>query len=207
MYESKLAELLKKYQSKNDTLAKNGFFIFENLEEDALLFIGINPSEVKDLTKKYTVTYKNGIYWVGEKFKDEYPFYQHFNELSCGMKWSHLDIYFCCNKKQKDLENMEGSEFLTEQFNISKEIIQKLAPKIIVVGNAYASCLMRKNFNCKLDNDIGTYRIKELNNAPIFFSGMFTGQRALDVGSRERLIWHIKYVICKTMGDDNAMAR
>ena len=93
IYGTRLAELLKKYQSKNDQLAKNSFFIFENLEENALLFIGINPSEVKGLNNKYNVIYENGIYWGGERFKDEYPFYQHFNELSCGQKWSHLDIF------------------------------------------------------------------------------------------------------------------
>ena len=92
---------------------------------------------------------------------------------------------------------MEDSEFLKEQFIISKEIIKELTPRIIVVGNAYVSRLMQKKYNCKFDNEIGTYRIKDFNNIPIFFSGMFAGQRALDVGSRERLIWHINYVMKK----------
>ena len=194
LFGTKLEKLLKKYLIKNEPLAKNGFFTFENLEDDAMLFIGINPSSVNDFTGNYSIKKENGIYWGREDFKNEYPFYQHFNNLACGMKWSHLDLYFSCEKNQKALEKMNADMFLDEQFNISKEIIKKLAPKIIVVGNAYASRLIQDKIICKFDNDIGTYRIKEYNNVPIFFSGMFTGQRALDIGSRDRLVWHINYV-------------
>jgi len=198
IYGTKLVELREKYLAKNEPLAKNYFFLFNNFEENALLFIGINPSEVEGINK-YDVFYEDGIYWGGEKFKDEYPFYQHFNDLSCGMKWSHLDIYFSCKTEQKILEKLEDNEFLKEQFNISKEIIKKLSPRIIIVGNAYVSRLIQKTYTCKFDDDIGTYRINDFNNVPIFFSGMFSGQRALDVGSRERLVWHINYVIRKSM--------
>jgi len=36
-----------------------------------------------------------------------------------------------------------------------------------------------------------------LKNVPIFFTSMLTGQRALDNGSFERLIWHINFVLGK----------
>jgi hypothetical protein len=120
-------------------------------------------------------------------------YYQHFDELACGMKWSHLDIYFSLEKKQKELEEAKGNDvdFLKEQLKISMDIIQQLAPKMIVVGNAYASRLIKNHFDCKFDDEIGTYRIEDLNNIPLFLSGMFTGQKALDVESRKRLVWHI----------------
>jgi len=193
IYGNRLAELLKKYSAKNEPLAKSGFFAFENLEEEAMLFVGINPSNVENI-EKYSIKKEDRIYWGSEEFKNEYPYYQHFDNLACEMKWSHLDLYFCLETKQKILEEMKDNKFLVEQINISKEIIQKLAPKIIVVCNAYVRCLMQEKFDCEFDNEIGTYRIKECNNVPIFFSGMFTGQRALDVGSRERLKWHINFV-------------
>jgi len=195
IYENKLVELLKKYQSNNDPLAKNGFFMFKNLNENALLYIGINPSKVKDLVRKYSVIYENGIFWAEEKFKYEYPFYQHFNELSNNMNWSHLDLFFICEKNQKIIEENTNSKFLIEQFNISKEIIKNISPKIIVVGNAFASRYIQGNFKCVFDKNLGTYRIDEFNNIPIFFSGILTGSRALDVGSRERLKWHINFVM------------
>jgi hypothetical protein len=197
MYGAKLAELLKKYQDKKDQLAKNGFLLFEELEENALLFLGINPSKIDNIEKKYSVRNENGICWARDAFKNEYPYYTLFDNLANDMKWSYLDIYFSCEKEQKKLKEYEGSEFLKEQFNTSKEIIEKLTPKMIVVGNAYASHIIQKDkyFDCKFDDKIGTYRIKKYNNIPIFFSGMITGQRALDIYSRERLKWHIGVIL------------
>jgi hypothetical protein len=195
VYGARLADLRKKYLAKNEPFAESGFFMFENLEENEVLFIGLNPSEVKNIEKKYIVKKEDGIYWSDIKeFKDKHPYYRHFKDLACGMKWAHLDIYFSYAKKREDLEEMKGSEFLNEQFTISTEIIQELAPKIIVVSSAYVSHLIRGKFCCKWNKEIGTYRIEAFNNAPIFFSGVFTGVRALDVGSRERLVWHIGFV-------------
>jgi len=199
IYEEKLKELLKKYKEKNEPLAKKGFFLFENIVENSLLYIGINPSDVKDLVNKYNVKVENGIFWGGEKFKDEYPFYQHFNDLANNMKWAHLDLFLTCEKTQKLIEESIDNIFLIEQFKISYEIIKQVSPKIIVVGNAYASRYIQKHFKCVFDNNIGTYRINEFNNIPILFSGMLTGARALDVGSRERLKWHIGFVKNKIM--------
>jgi hypothetical protein len=196
MYGTKLTELLKNYQAKNELLAKNGFLVFEELKANAMLFLGINPSNVENIEKNYSVKKESGIYWAKEAFKNEYPYYKPFDNLANGMKWSHLDIYFSCEKKLENLKELENSDFLKEQFNISKIIIQKLAPKMIVVVNAYASHIIQedKDFGCEFDDEIGTYRTRKYNNIPIFFSGMITGQRALDIFSRERLKWHIGFV-------------
>jgi hypothetical protein len=117
--------------------------------------------------------------------------------LARGINWSHLYLYFSCKTEQNNIKKMEGNEFLNEQFAISKDIIQKLKPKLIVVCNAYASSLVRKNYNCEFDEEIGTHRIRTFNNVPIFFSGMLTGPGPLDIGSRERLKWHIGFIIKK----------
>lgn len=39
-----------------------------------------------------------------------------------------------------------------------------------------------------------TMNVPELKNTHFFFSSMLSGQRALDIGSRERLLWQIKRV-------------
>ena len=194
IYKDKLNELLQKNKVKNDLFAKKGFFLFENIVENSLLYIGINPSDVKGLANNYGVKFENGIYWGEERFKNEYPFYQHFGDLANNMVWSHLDLFFTCEKTQKVIEENIDNNFLIEQFNISKEIIKNISPKIIVVGNAYASRFIQEKFKCVFDKNIGTFRINEYNNIPIFFSGILTGGRALDVGSRDRLKWHIGFV-------------
>lgn len=53
------------------------------------------------------------------------------------------------------------------------------------------------NFAFKFDNNIGTHIITEpeiLASVPVFFTSMLSGQRALDIGSFERLKWHINKV-------------
>jgi len=56
------------------------------------------------------------------------------------------------------------------------------------------------DFGFEFDDEIGTYRIiknDKLKHTPVFFTSMLTGQRALDLGSYERLIWHILFVLKK----------
>jgi hypothetical protein len=56
------------------------------------------------------------------------------------------------------------------------------------------------NFEFEFRDEFGTNVITNepiLKNVPIFFTSMLTGQRALDNGSYERLIWHMKFVLEK----------
>ncbi|MCL5989185.1 MAG: hypothetical protein M1166_02505 [Candidatus Thermoplasmatota archaeon] len=93
--------------------------------------------------------------------------------------------------------------------------IEYLNPKLIVVVNGFLSkkitedtgsyflnynksdiqtaSSMNKDFSFYLSQGSNEcYRILKINNEyPLLLSAMLTGQRALDLGSRERLIWHI----------------
>ena len=106
------------------------------------------------------------------------------------------------------------TDFVCRQLVISKQIIENVNPKIIVVNNSLARRLSGRekiefngkwisewiNFDFIFDKDLGTDRIistDHLNNTPVFFTSMLTGQRALDKGSYERLIWQIKFVLEK----------
>jgi len=64
-------------------------------------------------------------------------------------------------------------------------------PEVIVVANAKASKIFKQEYKMddKMNKSTGFYFKGEI---PIFFSGMLSGRRALDIHSRERLIWHIK---------------
>ena len=60
---------------------------------------------------------------------------------------------------------------------------------------AFCSKQMKLKLNDKLkwNSKIDTYLFNK--SIPMFFSGMLSGQRALDIGSYERLIWHIKFAV------------
>ena len=105
--------------------------------------------------------------------------------------------------------NGDFADFIIEQLKISRKIISQSNPKIIVVSNTKARNYLKNEsnkifigFEFEPDEDLGTDVIinnenSKLNGVPVFFTSMLTGQRALDNGSYERLIWHINYVLNK----------
>jgi hypothetical protein len=107
------------------------------------------------------------------------------------------------------LKRKEGLLFLHEQLMVSKlvieEILNKGQPTIFVVNNTLAREFLGKDrpvnysqdqkhwldYRFEWKDEVGTYFYK---GSPFFFTSMLTGQRALDKGSLERLIWHITFV-------------
>lgn len=189
-------------EAKYDSIeSKNrGFAIQDDIEYNSLMFIGINPSY-------------NGIpgnLFYNNSHGETHKYFKKFIEISSevGLNWSHLDLLFLRETNQKEVkslgENNLGHVFYDEQLKIAKKIIETTKPKIIVVNNTYARDLLLSQsfttpkYDFEFDENIGTERIVNneiLNKVPIFFTSMLTGQRALDLGSYKRLIWHIKYVM------------
>ena len=143
--------------------------------------------------------------------KEVHPYFAKCREISkeTGINWEHMDLFFEKETNQKNVihdyiekesfnsKNIKLDKFAERQLEISMLAIEAIEPKIIVVINALASKILKQQYKedklSKLDEDKGFYTVK-LNNKdiPIFFSGMLTGQRALDDGSYERLKWHIR---------------
>ncbi len=141
--------------------------------------------------------------------KKIHPYFKKFIEIAEETKqdWEHLDLFFFRETSQnktktsigykKNNKDIEMNDFGSKQLKLSLSIIEKIHPKIIVVCNALASEILQDKYkiNPNLDEE-GFHKI-EINNkkTPILFSGMLTGQRALDNDSLERLKWHIRRVL------------
>ena len=143
---------------------------------------------------------------VEEYTKEHYPYFNRFKEIakSVDMEWDSIDLFYLRETKQKNLakyvfkKKLELNIFGQAQFDITKKVVEKIEPKIIVVANALASNLFKNEYKIKFNETYGCY-FTEINNQmiPTFLSSMLSGQRALDNFSYERLIWHIKKVIVK----------
>lgn len=190
----------------------------ESVLSDALLFIGINPSFTNGSTI-HEDNLKIEFYPIVENSAQTLPYFDKFDKISkyCNnIRWTHLDLFFLRETNQKIIEELsyKNVDFLQEQLVITYEIINRASPRLIVVSNSLASEFFGKlkqkhkshfkkiwmgfnlDFEKDFDNEIGTYRIKIGNkNTPIIFSSMLSGQRALDIGSFERLMWQIKRII------------
>ena len=205
----------------NEILSRGIAFQFDKDENEAdVLFLGMNPSFVSGQQKE---NYEWTREWT--RGKDYFtPFFNIEDELredyKINIKWTHYDLFAFRETKQaniKDLlmKNEEGRSFLFQQLEVLKERLVQTQPKVIVASNALIRTFLGmkrhqdKNGNevgvwlgdwikFEFDKTIGTYVVnepKELKGTKIFFTSMLSGQRALDLGTRERLIWHIAEVL------------
>lgn len=201
----------------NTPLLERGFvFQFdETTPNPDVVFMGINPS-FKDGDKEERTSYSKEDVKDLSYFK---PFHSIESELLRRFKraftWTHMDVLVYRETKQKFIKKLlkkksKGIGFVYDQVMVSKELLEYYNPKILVVSNTMARDLLGKNrginektkeeygvwmgLHFEFDNQVGTHRIAnsgKLDGTIVFFSSMLSGQRALDLGSRERLVWQI----------------
>lgn len=192
---------------------------YPDLEKNALLFIGMNPSfsskgfkqnlkdtefrnwsqeDIEEFYKWNNITESRIKKFIEFEAlsRTNHSYFRRFREISdqVGIKWTHIDLVLIRNTAQKEVETLFGQndKGLDAQIQICIQLLQLLDPKIVVVENAFVRKVLMKKLNFQWNESIGTYLLK--NSIPVFFTSMLTGQRALDLGSLERLVWHIKYV-------------
>ena len=199
-YKKEIESIWNNSKFKTVPYINRGYAVQRDIPYGSILFIGINPSYSEDKTKE-----RNSFFYSNHQQKEVYQYFKKFQDISqkSNLEWSHLDLLYIRQTDQKIVKKIFldplGKEFLDKQLAISKCIIEKSKPKIIVVSNAYARDLFlgECNFQTQFDENIGTHKIINnihLKNTPVFFTSMLTGQRALDNGSYERLVWHIKFI-------------
>ena len=195
-----------------------GFACVEEVEANSILFVGINPS----YTQKASPAEEIGEYYQLQQ-EGNYRYFKKFEEISksLNLPWSHLDLLCCRETNQKSVEALINSElgrsFILKSLEIGLDAIRASKPHIIVVQNSLARRLLGKDrhedskgnlhevwanlemqFDPKKGTDVLGNSIPEIKGVPIFFTSMLTGQRALDRGSFERLVWHMNYVLSKS---------
>ena len=200
IYEEKIKNLFENYKSQDPELQEiiNRKYVYSQFHTGRkVLFIGLNPSfrekqaKKEEYYKSFDATNNNDRY-----FKRFPLLVENKND------WTFRDLLYIRETRQRNIENFYKREpdFIKQQLEISKEIIKKINPEIIVVCDTFARNLLKSNmmnFEFEFDDTIGTYRIinnPDFKDTIVFFSGMLTGQRALDNGSFERLKWHLNKV-------------
>lgn len=194
---------------------------FEPLNKNTITFVGFNPSFVEDRTKEFFRTkgvelnsIREHYLWKNrDKFaraiddelsahsRNEYSYFAQHRKLTqfLGYKnWDHIDLFqFRETSQEQGLELLARNDrFRSDQLEIFERVLELAAPKLIVVANAKASELLKDRWLVgAVDAASGCHSHMVSNRpVPVFFSGMLTGQRALDVHSRERLFWHVRRV-------------
>lgn len=218
---NKYEAIWKKYKDKfkdskiiQDVISRGIRFQYDEIKdnETRILFVGINPSfKDKDPIKidsTYSLktikdkpqAYFNAFINICNKLND--------NKTNKPIVWYHMDLLVFRHTNQKFIEtilltNDDGVNFVKEQINLSRVLFSYYKPEVIIVSNALARDLIKRfiheeDFKDEFSNELGTQELikpNELQGVPVFYTSMLSGQRTLDKGSHERLIWHIKQVL------------
>lgn len=212
-FEQRIKQLLLDDKFKDITIVKRGFESPKEITMGGLLFVGLNPSYVDN-----TPSEKVNFYELKPSDNDYKQYFGKFEEVSnrTNMPWAHIDLLFLRETKQNLIDQImrepNGVDFIYQQLMISKDILEKAHPRVIVVSNTKARLFMGfekkdgvkvwMDYDFEFDEAIGTHRIttegSTLKGVPVFFTSMLTGQRAIDNGSFERLVWHIKFALTKS---------
>lgn len=184
-----------------DKYAQRGYDIIDKVQKEGLLLVGINPSFDERFVGPCASVVRdsdNGGY--------QHPYFVKPKKLNDDIgigSFSHVDMFSVRSRPQhvvQDIVNDQNSQgFVEEQLGLFRNIVDGASPRAIVVINAFASNLIRTGRALgPLDYDenlgVDMYKIGE-KRVPVFYSGMLSGAHAVDTGSFNRLIWHIKYVL------------
>ena len=192
----------------------------EEIPDSEIVFIGLNPSLSEQERRRLLAKGDKSLeyYKLNYESGEHHKYFNKFRVISeaTNLKWSHFDLLFIRETKQDKVKELlkkeQGVQFLYKQLMVSKLVMDKLIdekePKIFVVNNTLSRAFLGKdrpenyneekehwlNYRFEWQEELGTYIYK---NCPFFFTSMLTGQSALDKGSFERLIWHIKFIKSK----------
>ncbi|MFT5265851.1 MAG: hypothetical protein ACI8YQ_004608 [Polaribacter sp.] len=189
----------------------------DEIPSEGLVFIGLNPSLPEKEKERLIV--KNDkqceFYSLNKESQQDYKYFKKFKDISekTNLEWGHIDLLYCRETNQGNVEKIynteRGLDFIYQQLMISKTVIDKIIdekkPRIFVVNNTLSREFLGNYHSQQPENKstnwmgydfvwnekYGTYVYK---NNPFFLTSMLTGQRALDNGSYERLIWQINRV-------------
>ncbi len=181
------------------------------------------PTELARILQLEAILVKNLFSWKGhtedsieeckkadKRCRELYKrFFGPFEKFSkeVGLKWEHVDLFFYRATDQNDLKKVvcktehtskvELNDFGLRQLELSGKLIGAVNPRVIVVANRLASDIFKEEYRLKWNDDRGCYVWQPQlgKDVPVFLSSMLAGQRALDVYSRERLVWHVKKAI------------
>ena len=186
-------------ETKEEEIVKLGYAIERHLNEDDVLFLGMNPSY-----KPGRWNHDGGGFY---DIKAGNPYFKaiiDFSQETLGRSNpSHHDILFIRHTEQKGvvsyMQDEKYRDFLAGQLLLSRDIILAARPKLIVVLNAAVrdvfQWLFPFDWKADFDENLGAHLVTIDKKVPVIFSGMLSGMRALDLGSKRSLQWHIQHIL------------
>lgn len=190
----------------------------ENIEAHSLIFIGINPAYTKADEQKMgerEISENDTADLLDKNARSKYckdmnpaetSYGSCFDEFYNGTRYvekkEHLDLFCMKSTNQYNVKdairlNNTYTEFARKQIDIFMKLLNRIEPAIIIVPNACASGIFIEQFKAfnlssELPEEDGSQTIILNGREVPVFSGMLTGQHAMDRYSRQRLIDQVR---------------
>ncbi|MDQ3685200.1 MAG: hypothetical protein M3430_06295 [Acidobacteriota bacterium] len=177
---------------------------YPSLKEDAILFVGLNPSfSPKGYSSFLRGTAFSNLeplmfyHWRNrERFdleisfaidqieRDNYSYFNKFKDIAAyaNLEWEHINLFFYRETIQEQFvqriyPRSRLTDFAQKQLELSKILILEAKPRVIVAANSFASSLFQKQFpDMQFDEKHGYHRVLfEGRAVPTFFSSRLTG--------------------------------
>lgn len=185
-----------------------------DMHEGRVVFIGMNPShnaddsadtdflriadsnELRDTGRVDQVVARD-VRVMGLGTSAQHRYFAKFGELVGHEPWHHVDLYAVRHTEQDTLVeaiNRSSCPFFDAQADAAERLVTDLHPRLVIVANARASHILRMRLKSRLEwtPEEGIHLCSQAGSSvPWMFTGMLTGQRALDTHSFERLQWHV----------------
>ncbi len=165
----RLDEVFSQYENSQFRDIVNRRWVFCNNEKktDAdLLFVGINPSYIEG--KVYVP-----IYNIEDAVKGYKRYYGVFKNLAedVSNNWAYMDLFYFRETEQKKIDEImsqeKGVAFICNQLQLSFDILQVIAPKVIVVCNKRIHDFWGKNRTTDNRNVWMGFKFKDTENGDV----------------------------------------
>ena len=191
-------------------------------EGSPILFVGMNPSGTDvEHYKDYDAHYKSSPHQVFI-YDGDSTYYRAMRKFAfeClqGIEpqlqqeedaegfYSELDLFGIVQSTQEIVQKdfLADPDKYGKLFDIFLDYVKRINPKVIIVANAFVRRILQQpspKFTVKKNEEFGGYTFKinsmEDFKSQLYFSSMLSGQRALDKGSWENLVWLVRNFLRK----------
>jgi hypothetical protein len=183
------ANVLKKARAKGDAPKGDGEYLIKAFDADC------SDASLKNVAK------------LEELAHDHLDFFKFHRLASAKLEphWTHLDLFAWRHTNQSEAKHLLVDEetankpFAKAQLEVFDALLKLAKPRAVVITNATASRVylahrkIKETFNASKGHYLDT--IDGVGPVPVLPAGMLTGQRALDVYSRQRLLWQLGQVL------------
>jgi hypothetical protein len=143
---------------------------------------------------------------IHKVFRQNYSYFKKFNHIAdqLNVTIEHLDLLPVRETSQKLVVKLlsQNQEFTNACFDIFLSALKQISPKAIIIENSFIRDLLINSSHPEIRNYFPSYDFKSFKSSDVgtpinkygmavYYTSMLTGQRAIDLGSYNRLIWSL----------------